>query len=185
MTPYYWAGFEIIVTKYYSTAVAALLFYDYLLTLQREASPIWGGNKSWIFFLFLLNRYVPTIYEVWTFVALNYPPYTGKSPYRQLESSSCDKAAIIEFIFLVLAILLAQVFFVVRLYALAGESRKVLVVFALLTIVQVTLGIVFIVLARDAPSILLPLGHNLICIPDSRATFNIRATYTFFSLAHG
>jgi len=106
---------------------------------------------------------------------LNYPPYTMKI---------CDKIILVEFTFLVSITLLAQVFFIARLYALSGENRKVLVVFGLLSITQMTLGLVFIILARNAPSFLLPTGTMLVCIPDSQSAFVIRAAYSFFSLAH-
>lgn len=34
-------------------------------------------------------------------------------------------------------------------------------------------------------SFLLPTGPRLVCIPDSQSTFDIRAAYSFFSLAYG
>lgn len=114
------------------------------------------------------------IYAIWITIALNYPTYTAKV---------CDKVVIIEFVYLVFSTLVTQVFFVARLYALAGESRRVLIVFALLAFIQTTLGIVFEVLARNSPSFLLPTGTLLFCIPDSRSSFNIRVAYSLFSFA--
>ncbi|KAF9790362.1 hypothetical protein BJ322DRAFT_1104022 [Thelephora terrestris] len=179
MSSYAWIGFAINAAKDYSYGVETLLFYDYLLTLQDEIQYVWKGAKSWVFFLFLINRYMPMIYTIWAFVALDYPPYTEK-----LKTLSCDKILIVEFTYLVLVTLLAQIFFVARLYALAGENRKVLVVFAFLAVAQLTLGVVLIVLARNAPSFLLPTGPLVVCIPDSRATFNIRVAYSCFSFAY-
>ena len=42
-----------------------------------------------------------------------------------------------------------------RLYALSGENRKVLVIFSTLAVAQTILGVVLIVLARNAREMLL------------------------------
>jgi hypothetical protein len=115
------------------------------------------------------------IYTIWLIIGYNYPPYTAKI---------CNHIIIVEFVFLVLITLLAQVFLIARLYALAGESRKVLVTFALLSLANFAMGLALIVLARDTPTFLLPAGTLLVCVPDSRFTFNLRAVYSFFSLAY-
>ena len=92
-----------------------------------------------------------------------------------------------------------------RLYALSGESRKVLVIFSTLAVAHTILGIVFIVLARNACEeafrnegfpleltyypraawFLLQTGPRLVCIPDSQTAFNIRVTYSCLSIAYG
>jgi len=53
---------------------AALLLYDYILTIAREIELFWGRpKKSWVFSLFVANRYIsilghiPTeVYSFWS-----------------------------------------------------------------------------------------------------------------------
>ena len=48
---------------------AALLYYDFLLTISLEVERYWTGRRSWASVFFFLNRYtailshVPVIYE--------------------------------------------------------------------------------------------------------------------------
>lgn len=92
-----------------------------------------------------------------------------------------------------------------RLYALSGESRKLLVAFTLLSVAHAALGVTLIVLARNTregtvrgeycggeltyqpriASFLLPTGPRVVCIPDSSAAFGVRVAYSFSSLAYG
>jgi hypothetical protein len=89
------------------------------------------------------------------------------------------------------------------LYAFAKESPKVLTAFTLLAVIQAALGVVLIVLARNAredafqgevrpcelthhphiASFLLPTGLRLVCIRDSQATFDIPGSLFFFLLS--
>ncbi|KAF9790363.1 hypothetical protein BJ322DRAFT_380751 [Thelephora terrestris] len=161
MASYDGIGFDVTITKYGSLALGAVLFYDYLLTLQDEVRYVWGGKKSWVFCLFLTNRYVSLIYEVWVLVAFNFAGYTGKMSvqsqrtlFHQLKFDSCKETVRIQVAFFVYATLLAQVLFVAQVYALSGRNRKVLA------------------------------AAFQICILDTSVTFNARAAYTIFSLAY-
>ncbi|KAF9644210.1 hypothetical protein BDM02DRAFT_3190815 [Thelephora ganbajun] len=58
-------GHDITAIKYYEVAVATVLFYDYLLTLADEVRYAWHGSKSWVFALFLVNRYTSFGYQFW------------------------------------------------------------------------------------------------------------------------
>lgn len=177
MASYISIGHEITTTKYYSVALGTLVFYDYLLTLQDEVQYAWGGRKSWVFYLFLINRYVTIIYDIWALVAFNYPGYTG---------NICQKTVIVQPTFLVFATFLAQVFFVAQTYALSKRNHKVLAVFTLLTVIQLALGIIYLTepgtTSLALPSI--PLDAFQICILDSQNAFSIRVAYIVFSLVY-
>lgn len=115
------------------------------------------------------------IYTGWAIVALNYPPYTEKV---------CGRVAITEFVTVVAFTLVSQTFFVARLYALSKESRKMLVTFGILTAAQFGIGVALIVRAKNITSFDFPTAASLICIPDSKATFDMRVVYSFSSLAY-
>jgi len=40
-------GHELMLTKYFSQSIVALLLYEYFLTLPDEIRYVWGGRKSW------------------------------------------------------------------------------------------------------------------------------------------
>lgn len=70
-------GYDIMAMKYYTTAALALYMYDYLLTLPDEVKYIWQGRKTWMFYMFFINRYFPMIYVVWSRLYLDLD-HTGK-----------------------------------------------------------------------------------------------------------
>ncbi|KAJ7107398.1 hypothetical protein C8R44DRAFT_804574 [Mycena epipterygia] len=49
--------FQVDTISYISSAAFTILFYDYLLTLERETSRYWGTPITWGTALFYLNRY--------------------------------------------------------------------------------------------------------------------------------
>lgn len=109
---------------------------------------------------------------------INYPEYP---------TNICEKTAIIQLAFLVFATLVAQVFFVAQIYALAGKSRRVLAVSVFLTIVQLTIGIVCLADPGNAPLTIPPIPVNVfkICVLNSPISSLTRTVFIVFSLACG
>ncbi|KAF5336800.1 hypothetical protein D9758_015854 [Tetrapyrgos nigripes] len=62
--------------KLYYTGCSALLFYDYLLTFGAEKEYVWNGKRSPVFYLFLLNRYIPLSFCIITLFAYFSPLWT-------------------------------------------------------------------------------------------------------------
>lgn len=67
-------GRNILAIKYYWCATGTIFFYDYLLTLADEIKYMWLEGKSFGFWLFILNRYLPMTYQLWQFVVSYSPP---------------------------------------------------------------------------------------------------------------
>ncbi|KAF9791192.1 hypothetical protein BJ322DRAFT_1104854 [Thelephora terrestris] len=51
-------------------ALQCLWMYDYLLTFGDEVQYAWHGRKTWIFALFVANRYIPLIHLIWVHVTM-------------------------------------------------------------------------------------------------------------------
>lgn len=55
---------------------AALLYFDYAITLPDEVRRIWGARFTGATVLFVMNRYVPMVGYVVILVSLFHPPWT-------------------------------------------------------------------------------------------------------------
>ncbi|KAF9645077.1 hypothetical protein BDM02DRAFT_3190024 [Thelephora ganbajun] len=160
------AGNDIQSIKYYASAGEALLFFDYLLTLPDEIQYAWKGKKTWIFYLFLLNRYVPILYEIWILVVVWWPGFTHEvcmhfdflihhnatltflpTPF------SCNHTAWIEIAIFVFLTLVAQIFLTVRIYALTLKNKVIAAFFCGVTIPQLALGIYLVTLGATNPDL--------------------------------
>jgi len=148
------AGHDITSIKYYALATGAILFYDHLLTLADEVKYIWSGKKSWIFWLFVVNRYFPITYQIWL-LELAY------SLNPDFNARACEKSAWYPIFAFVICTLLAQVVLTVRIYAVASKNIPVTIAFATITISQLALGIrITVVAAREGAQILPPLPFD-------------------------
>jgi len=124
-----------------------LLFFDYLLTLPDEIQYAWRGKKPWIFYIFLVNRYIPILYEIWIFIVVWWPGFTYKI---------CNHTAWIEIAIFVFLTLTAQIFLTVRIYAITLKNKMVGAFFCGVTIPQFALGIYFILLGASNPATVMP-----------------------------
>ncbi|KAJ7245657.1 hypothetical protein B0H12DRAFT_1127497 [Mycena haematopus] len=96
---------------------AALLFYDYLLTLDLEISRYWGARISWSTVLFFVNRYgsllgnVPVVIQrFWTTPST--PEKTRLEYYHQW--------------FVIVTQIIIGVMLILRTYALYERNKRVL-----------------------------------------------------------
>ena len=68
-------SYYIVPTTRHSHLLAALLLYDYTLTIGREIELFWKRSRtSWTFSLFIANRYItlfghvlPLVYSFWPY----------------------------------------------------------------------------------------------------------------------
>jgi len=121
-------GGDALTAKYYGISTTALVYYDLFLTLSSEVSLIWPGKKSWFFSVYILNRYALLVYVTWFSVANMVPSYT---------QHMCNHTAILEGIHTAVSTTIAQVFLLLRVYAVSRKNRVVLYCLVLLIILQV------------------------------------------------
>ncbi|KAF9644217.1 hypothetical protein BDM02DRAFT_3263685 [Thelephora ganbajun] len=125
-------GHDVVSSKYYEVAVATIFFYDYLLTLADEIKYAWHGRKSWVFVLFLVNRYSPFGYQIWVLLL----------GYRQTFTQRvCEKTAFFSALAFTVSALLAQVVLTLRVYAITGQNRIITACFGVITMSQFTIGL--------------------------------------------
>jgi len=126
-----------------------VLFYEYFLTFSDEVRYAWKGKKTWVFYLFWMNRYLPIAYKIWDL------SYGGGYQYTQLVTwtskeitSYCNVTTFTENAYLVLVTLLSQLFLAVRVYAVKGRSKGSLGILSSMTVVQLAYGVVYIAVFR-------------------------------------
>lgn len=132
-------GYDIMASKYYSLATGAVFFYDYLLTLADEVRYVWSGRKSWTFWLFVVNRYVPMTWQFWQFTV-------GFAPRSRITTEICEKTSFYGLVMLLVCTLLAQVVLTVRIYAATMKNVPITIGFAVITAAQCVFGICITIL---------------------------------------
>ncbi|KAJ8520696.1 hypothetical protein ONZ45_g2542 [Pleurotus djamor] len=80
--------FDVWAMGLYWVAVSALWVYDYVLTIESEVKFLWSSRKSFVFWLFIVNRYYPFGVVITTIFAQFYSP----APYG---ACRCDKAELL------------------------------------------------------------------------------------------
>jgi len=125
-------GNDILAFKYYGVATITIFFYEYFLMLPDEIQYARSPKKTWAFYLFLLNRYVPMAFPFW-FLAVSF-----RQDYSQ---ELCNKTSFISILTLVLSTLIAQVVLTLRIYAVTGKSRLIAAGFSIITASQLAAGI--------------------------------------------
>ncbi|KAF9789646.1 hypothetical protein BJ322DRAFT_549689 [Thelephora terrestris] len=151
------AGFDIMTIKYYVVAGMTLLFFDYLLTLPDEIRYAWRGRKPWTFYPFLLNRYLPVLYEIWVVFVVWWPGLTDEV---------CNHTAWMDIAIFVFLTLMAQMFLTLRIYALTMKNKMIMAFFSGVTISQLALGIYLTFLGATNPAVVsssIPLDAFRLC----------------------
>ncbi|KAJ7454719.1 hypothetical protein FB451DRAFT_1279095 [Mycena latifolia] len=126
---------RIQIVKYVHVGSLVILLYDYLLTMDLEAALIWPSKRSLTKTLFLLSRYSP-------FVDVPLMVYYAATP--DISINRCLHVHITIVYFNLFGIAVAEIIFVLRTYAISGQSRTVLIVF--ITICTASLAGSFVLL---------------------------------------
>lgn len=169
-------GHDITSAKYYFISLATLLLYDYFLTLQDEVRHVWKAKKTWVFWIFFLNRYPPMLYMVWC----------GVSNFSwSYDLELCARTGFIKVLFLVWSTLIAQTIIIARVHAITMQNKIVTVFFVCTTITQFSLGIYMTTLvayglAREPPPV--PLTAYRLCVTARHWDWEV--VYTGISLCH-
>ncbi|KAJ7129081.1 hypothetical protein C8R46DRAFT_1143742 [Mycena filopes] len=113
--------FELNVNAYLSLAAFTILFYDYLLTVDREIIAYWGAVRTWATSLFFVNRYVsiaagiPVIVEYY---------WTTDDPAKV---AICSMLQTYHQYYAIVAQIFVAAILIMRTYALYERSRRVLI----------------------------------------------------------
>jgi len=125
-------AYDVTEFRFYTVALATLQVYDYLLTLSDEIQYAWKGRKTWVFYLFLVNRYVPIVYQFWSLLSTFWNGYTQEM---------CNRSAFIHMLICVIFTLLAQVVLTVRIYAITMKHGFIARCFIVAIVLQLGLGV--------------------------------------------
>ncbi|CEL53936.1 hypothetical protein RSOLAG1IB_06718 [Rhizoctonia solani AG-1 IB] len=123
-------------SRYLSAAGYVLLLYDHLLTLQDEVKLIWPGPWSLVKILFLINRYsVPLVLTInsWEMSGFTGPNSTTVSTHHMfLIVVYCRRWVPIEGYIEITSLGVSNFLLLLRVHALYGRSRRVLVFLVIL-----------------------------------------------------
>ncbi|KAJ7151948.1 hypothetical protein C8R46DRAFT_1357579 [Mycena filopes] len=95
----------------------AILYWDHLITLDAEIHHLWGSRKSMSAYWFYLNRYVGFFAGIPVAVL----------PFLPLSTQDCSRYNLVRQGALVLMQSIATTIMVIRVYALWGRNRRVLI----------------------------------------------------------
>ncbi|KDR72674.1 hypothetical protein GALMADRAFT_252852 [Galerina marginata CBS 339.88] len=107
-------GHDLLAFKRYYVGMAALLAYDYCLTIGKEVQEIWRGGRSPIFYLYVVNRYCPMAFCIITLSAYFSSLWTAEV---------CNRFAIVKWFQTLLIVIPAESVLVMRTFALTNRNR--------------------------------------------------------------
>jgi len=152
----------------------AILFYDYLLTLEDEVKYAWSGPKSWTFGLFIVNRYFPMTYQFWL-LATCYSPYFSQKV--------CERTAWYPLFTFAFCTILAQIVLTLRIYAVTMKHIPIAIWFAIITASQFVLGIwMSVVAGRKGAQTLPPIPFDAYHLCIFVRHRNLEVAFTSISL---
>lgn len=106
----------------FAAVVLTLLIYDYTLTIAREIDRFWRRPKrSWAFALFVANRYTSILGHVPTWV------YSFGSRETLSDYNLCDSTRFVHQLALAIIQIIGSIIMAMRVYAIYGNSRRVLI----------------------------------------------------------
>ncbi|KIM64894.1 hypothetical protein SCLCIDRAFT_96374, partial [Scleroderma citrinum Foug A] len=106
----------------------ALLLYDYTLTFAREIELFWRRPKrSWIFALFVANRYISILGRVPTGAYSFWLPTTPSDYSVGPLVSPCKSLHLTDQFIIVVVQVIGSVIMTIRVYVLYPHSRAVLI----------------------------------------------------------
>ncbi|KAJ6564986.1 hypothetical protein DFH09DRAFT_1158265 [Mycena vulgaris] len=107
---------KIILLDYAHLVGMTILYWDHVITLDREINLLWKRRKSLSSYCFFVNRY---------FAFLSGIPVL-LHPFLTLSSEMCIRYTFSREIILIVTQLIVSVILALRIYALYGRSRRVL-----------------------------------------------------------
>ncbi|KAF9648038.1 hypothetical protein BDM02DRAFT_3116104 [Thelephora ganbajun] len=133
-------GERMLALKMIIASMHCLWVYDYLLTFGDEIKYAWSGRRTWIFVLFIANRYTPVLYLTW--INASTFSYT---------KSFCQKTKWMLIFHAVVATVLAQITIALRVYGVTGRNRLIGGALFVMVSAQISLGSYFLIRAVIDP----------------------------------
>ncbi|KAG2119346.1 hypothetical protein DEU56DRAFT_918637 [Suillus clintonianus] len=167
--PSYWPTVNSsIFISYWIVAVAAVVVYDWVLTLGQEIELIWRQRWSLMTVLYLVIRYIGVPYIV--IDILEYMPFVS---ITDAGVSGNITNLLIDWIdFVATAVL--SVITIARLYAMYLGSRKVFIFLVVIFLaINITCGVVTGMALRYASAEEFILSGNSVCIGSNPGDFNL------------
>ncbi|KZP03550.1 hypothetical protein FIBSPDRAFT_968891 [Athelia psychrophila] len=122
---------------YFTTLIPfVILYYDYSLTFADEVERFWNRNNfTWTSLFFFINRYLVLLGNIPVLFAASWDP-------SNISSKILARVRITNYhAFLeILSQLVIGIMLVMRVYAMYGRSRWIIVLFAIVIVVAVTVG---------------------------------------------
>lgn len=115
-----------------SKAFSALYAYDYLLTLRDEVEFAWKGRKTWLFSIYILNKYATMGLVLLYWIKPRVNLGTGET---------CPRAVIVDQVFLVCITLFSQMFMMLKVYAVSKKNKPLTGGLVLLMASQLIFGV--------------------------------------------
>ncbi|KAJ4479194.1 hypothetical protein J3R30DRAFT_3404011 [Lentinula aciculospora] len=111
-------GYDLLAEKRYWVGITALWVYEYFLTVGDEIEYLWKGRKdTFVFWLFVLNRYLTLIIIAVTCVAFFSSLWTEEM---------CLRYGYVEQLETLIMVTIAEVLIMLRVYAMSGNNRAVI-----------------------------------------------------------
>ncbi|KAI6001116.1 hypothetical protein EDC04DRAFT_2612007 [Pisolithus marmoratus] len=127
---------QLQVTSVFQLVASTILCYDYLLTLRREVDFFWmKPRRSWMFVLFVANRYLTILGRVPAMVATFWPRHWGA------DGTFCKAAARCEDFVVITVQLVGGIVMIIRVYALYMKSRRLLLFLVLVILAGIGLDL--------------------------------------------
>jgi len=164
-------GHDLVVSKYLYLAGTVVLFYDIFLTLADEIELLWKPKKTYISYLALIHRY-------FTCVACLLVNYT--SIVSNPTAKDCRTQSILQLMKVVIVITTAQIFMMLRVYAVSGGKRYTLYLFSALTIVEGVLAMILLGVAAAAE----PKPPAMFATCSTKVDHTVGVTYLYVVLSY-
>lgn len=123
---------ELTTAKYILIAAIALTFYDYLLTFNDEIRYVWRGRKTWISYLYMLNRILLIAYQSWEI-------YYTSNPKNS--KTVCLAGYYVQVVLIVFFLLSSDIFITLRIYAISLGNRMLVAYFGTMALARLTLSL--------------------------------------------
>lgn len=123
---------DLTTAKYILIAAIALTLYDYLLTFNDEIRYVWRGRKTWISYLYMLNRVLLIAYQFWEIY------YTSN---RKNSKTMCLASYYVQVLLVVFFLLSSDIFITLRIYAISLGNKILVAYFGTMALARLSLSL--------------------------------------------
>jgi len=126
-------GARVLATvKCVMISAIALTLYDYFLTFDDEVRYVWRGRKTWVSYLYIVNRVLLTGYQFWGV-------YYTSSPRNS--ETLCIAGYYIQVVLISFFLLSSDIFVTLRVYAITSKNKIFAVYFGIMVLARTALAL--------------------------------------------